>query len=92
MKPGVSQEAMHSGTFATMGRAIHEHLADIEQENEDAGDHNMTSAELSKVLLPEGVVTGLLESEEITSLLQNQFYDKARFQIFCKSSVHDKQK
>ena len=77
MKPGVSQEAMHSGTFATMGRFNHEHLPDKEQEDEDADDHNMTSAELSKVLLPEGAVTDILKSDEITSFIQNQFHDKA---------------
>ena len=77
MMPRVSQEAMHSSTFATLGRAVHEHLVGTEQENEDADDHNMTSARLSKILLPEGVLAGLLGSEEITSLLQDHFYDKA---------------
>jgi len=60
-----------------MGRFNHEHLPDKEQEDEDADDHNMTSAELSKVLLPEGAVTDILKSDEITSFIQNQFYDKA---------------
>ena len=60
-----------------MGRANHEHLPDKEQEDEDADDHNMTSAELSKVLLPEGAVTDILKSDEITSFIQNQFHDKA---------------
>ena len=77
MKPGVPQEAMHSGTFATMGRVNHDHLPDKEQEDEDADDHNMTSAELSTVLLPEGAVTDILKSDEITSFIQNQFHDRA---------------
>ena len=62
MNSGVSQEATRSGTFATTGRANHELLPDNEQEDEDAEDQNMTSAELSKVLVPDGAVIEILKS------------------------------
>ena len=81
MSPGVSQEAIRSGTFATTGRANHELLPDKEQEDEDADDQNMTSAELSKVLVPDGAVIDILKSKEVSTFVQNKFHDVAMIML-----------
>ena len=81
MNSSVSQEATRSGTFATTGRANHELLPDNEQEDEDAEDQNMTSAELSKILVPDGAVIDVLKSKEVSTFVQNKFHDEAMIML-----------